>query len=280
VSYSAKIFTCSLPKLQRAIEFGIILAQKLLSPTYGSHDHCAAIPGKYRGWRYSLCHYLRAEEILEHAERTEPCPHSPTATEFFDDMATRRSVVGSCILWAISAAVLYIAVLYSGYLLRHGHLTILALCWVSLIAIASSLPRIVRGYIEAFHGKPALRLDQRGIWARDWASLGWIEWPDIEVMLIARARNLRDLQLKLRNEQKYLLRMSWIDRLSLATLRLFDRFLDLFPHDGPPAYDRAIVLTSSALLNAQWDPLMTALAPILAAKGIPLEEDIDEEAAA
>ena len=141
-------------------------------------------------------------------------------TEIFD-AADRRSrlLLGSVVI-VVWLAVLSVGIAHSGSLWRSGWGQLLFWIWVLWIVGVLSIPSIIRHRISAFRHEPLARIDGRGIWCRDWSSLGTVEWADIETLALGDGRahdvkpsDHRDLYVTLRDREKYLQRLVWSERL-------------------------------------------------------------------
>jgi hypothetical protein len=132
-----------------------------------------------------------------------------------------------------------------------------------------SLPRWARDAAEAWRGKPLLRLGERGIWIRDWETAGWIEWADIEAVLVDGFKEEGCLRLELRDQKKYLDRLDRVDRLSQTGSEVLRKVVTSIASKASALDNRSIALICRYSLDGQWDQLMAALDPMLAAHGIP-----------
>jgi hypothetical protein len=189
--------------------------------------------------------------------------------DFYDRLNDPRRVLGFGVAFAFLIPALIIAVRYSDRLIKDHDAMFVLLCWILLPAILFRLPGVIRDFIQAYRGVPALRFGERGIWSRRWPHLGWIKWGDIAAVVIVntrlREKHIHELNLALRPEEYG--QFAWNDRVS----QLFIRLLGCL--SGDPAGLRMLLLTSSLDLPESWDDLMAALDPILVAKGIRKQED-------
>jgi hypothetical protein len=185
--------------------------------------------------------------------------------EFFDDLnKSRRSRALQVTVFVVILPLLALGAWYSGHLLRFGGPFAVIVCWCFLFCVAASIPRQIHDLAAAAHGEPAFRLSAQGIWSRDWSSFGWIEFADIESVCISWLRHYpknRDLVLKLRDRNKYMRRLHWLDRISLMTVGLISRIAG--------KDDKSVLLASSSALGSAWDSMMAALDPLLISHGVP-----------
>ena len=130
-----------------------------------------------------------------------------------------------------------------------------------------AFPRWIRSAFLACRGAPALRINENGIWSRQWSSLGWIGWRDITSAECLRAQTGRELIIHLRSEK--FARLAGHDQVSVMLARLtgFLFFIDAGPN--------TIRLMNSRTIACSWEDLMATLAPILAANGVPLLEKLE-----
>jgi hypothetical protein len=193
-------------------------------------------------------------------------------TRDFDDILNNRwRASGFGVAFAILIPALIMVVRNSGRLLGDHHATLVLLCWILLLLLLFALPRLIRDFIQAFRGAPALRIGERGIWSRRWSHLGWIAWADIAAVVAVRTwlgkEEVHELDLDLRSKEYA--QLTWNDRAAGAMVWLLGCVL------GTPAGLRALPLVTSSSLVGSWDDLMAALDPILAAQGVPKREDAE-----
>jgi hypothetical protein len=196
---------------------------------------------------------------------------APVTTEFFDEMNSRRGRFGSCALTVILIALLLFGVWNSEALIKHGAMPVLIICWCLLVIFGFSLPRFIGDLIAASRGEPDIRIGEQGIWSRNWRGFGWIEYSDLQAIIVVihpsrRGHELRELKLKFRDYQKYLRRLNVLDRISLMAVVLLSRYT------SRSQGDKTFLLGSWNSFGSDWDRLMVALDPLLAAHGITKEE--------
>jgi hypothetical protein len=190
-------------------------------------------------------------------------------TRDFDDILNNRwRAFGFGVTFAILIPALIMAVRNSDRLIGDHHATLVLLCWISLLLVLFALPRLIRNFIQAFQGAPALRIGERGIWSRRWSHLGWIAWADIAAVVVVSTRlgeeEIHELDLDLRTREYA--QLTWSDRVAGVIVWLLGYVL------GTPAGLRTLPLVTSSSLAGSWDDLMAALDPILAARGVPKRE--------
>lgn len=126
--------------------------------------------------------------------------------------------------------------------------------------ILLGLPRVVRGTYLACMGEPALRISEKGFWARNWSYLGMISWHDVASVEIETGK-IKQLVVHLRETS--FARLDGHDQVSIMLARLVGF---LFFRDAGP---NTLRLISSSSLKGSWEDFMATLDPILAANGIP-----------
>lgn len=127
-------------------------------------------------------------------------------------------------------------------------------------AILLGLPRMVRGTYLACMGEPALRISEKGFWARNWSYLGMISWGEVASVEIETGKAQ---QLVVHLRETSFARLDGHDQVSIMLARLvgFLFFTD--------AGTNTLRLISSPSLNGSWEDFMATLDPILVANGIP-----------
>lgn len=183
--------------------------------------------------------------------------------EIFDDLDNRWKLFRAIALFGLLMIICLLVVLHSNF--HSNDLSKargLQLCWLLLAAGVLRLPFLLRDWFKSFWHEPALRLDDRGIWSREWSSLGTMEWADIRSLYLdiaSEKSTVAQVVASLRNEGKYLSRLGWSESLSLAV----SRFLDMY--FGTSTKDPLVLLL--ALLPI--DRAKAEMDPVLAAYGLP-----------
>jgi hypothetical protein len=134
----------------------------------------------------------------------------------------------------------------------------LLLCLILGPAALLALPRNLRDTCLAYRGKPALRINEQGFWARKWSYLGWVSWSDVASVEI-EGKKLHTLTVVLRDKE--FAQLTGYDQLAIMLARLLG-FL-LFIDRGP----NRLRLIGSSELASRWERLTATLDPILAANG-------------
>jgi hypothetical protein len=199
----------------------------------------------------------------------EPAASAAITRDFDDNLNNRWRALGFGVAVAILIPALIMAVRNSERLMRDHHATLVLLCWILLLLILFALPRMIREFIQAFQGMPALRIGERGIWSRRWSHLGWIAWADIAAVVVVSTwlgeEEIHELDLDLRTREYT--QLTWNDRVAGVMVWLLGYVL------GTPSGLRTLPLVTSLSLAGSWDDLMAALDPILAARGVRKRED-------
>jgi len=136
----------------------------------------------------------------------------------------------------------------------------LLLCFSLSLAILLAAPRKLRDTYLAYRGRPALRINELGFWAREWSYLGWISWSDVTSVEI-EGEKIHTLTVVLRDKE--FAQLAGHDQVAIMLAR-FCGFL-FFIDSGP----NRLRLVSSSQLASRWERLTTSLDPILATNGIP-----------
>jgi hypothetical protein len=127
--------------------------------------------------------------------------------------------------------------------------------------ILLALPRIVRKFWLASRGAPVLRLSEAGVWAREWSSLGWINWRNVvSVEVVSHQIGRYEIQIHLRDEE--FARLASIDQLSVMLVRLANC---LASNDTGA---NRLLLTRSSELKSTWEDFISTLDPILVMNGV------------
>jgi len=198
-----------------------------------------------------------------------PSPHAPT--EIFDDLDKRPKLFRTIAIFGFLMIICFLVVLHSDQLSRtpwmRSHtrwMQLVFLCWLLLAAGVLRLPFNLRDWLKAFRHEPALRLDDTGIWSREWSSLGTIEWADIRSLYIDIGTSVKQtsgtIVVSLCNEEKYFRRLSWSDYLSVAVSRFWNMYF------GTRAAKDPLVLRLTMLSIKQAE---AEIAPVLAAHDLP-----------
>jgi hypothetical protein len=179
-------------------------------------------------------------------------------TEFYD----RRTQTGRLLLGVgITALIITFAVAYSW---RNPDPFFRLFTCLLVPGILLSLPGFAQGTFLAYRGAPTLRMNNEGLWARDWSSLGWIRWRDVALTEITitygKAGEFYELAIHLTDEA--FARLSGRNQVSIMLGRLFGF---LFFYD---AGRNRLGLTTSSELKTSWDDFMSTLDPILQANGV------------
>jgi hypothetical protein len=187
-----------------------------------------------------------------------PAPHAPK--EIFDDLDKRSKLFSTIALFGFLMIICVLVVLYADELNRTRLMRLVLLCWLLLAAGVLRLAFNLRDWFKAFRHEPALRLDDRGIWCREWSSLGTIEWADIRSLYMDAGTSVKQtlgtIVVSLRNEEKYLRRLGWSDFLSLAVSRFWDMYFG-----AGSTKDRLVLpltLLSIEQAKAEIDPVLAA----------------------
>jgi len=136
----------------------------------------------------------------------------------------------------------------------------LLLCFILGPTALLALPRNLRDICLAYRGRPALRINEQGFWARKWAYLGWVSWSDVASVEM-KGETIHTLVVVLRDKE--FAQLTGYDQVAIMLARLcgFLFFIDVGPN--------RLFLVSSTELASRWERLTTTLLPILAAHGIP-----------
>jgi hypothetical protein len=214
--------------------------------------------------------YQVGGELITNLTNNLTTVDAPLVAEIFDDLNGRRThlvnyVVGS----SIAILLLLFAVWHSGALLRYGGVLVVIVSWCLLIVFTLGIPRAINDLIAEYHSVPAFRFSQQGIWSRDWSSFGWIEFNDLEAIIVY-TRSLRhgperhELILKFRDHDKYIRRLNWLDLISVMAVGLLNRVAG--------TDNKTLLLASSDNLGTSWQQLMATLDPLLVAHCVPKQE--------
>ena len=133
-------------------------------------------------------------------------------------------------------------------------------CFSLGLTILLAVPRKLRDTYLAYRGRPALRINELGFWAREWSYLGWISWSDVTSVEI-EGEKIHTLTVVLCDKE--FAQLAGHDQVAIMLTRFcgFLFFVDLGPN--------RLRLTSSSQLASRWERLTTSLGPILEAHGIP-----------
>ena len=135
----------------------------------------------------------------------------------------------------------------------------LLLCFILGPATLLALPRNLRDVCLAYRGRPALRINERGFWARKWSYLGWVSWSDVTSVEIA-GEKIHTLTVVLRDKE--FAQLTGYDQVAIMLARLLGF---LFFIDGGP---NRLRLIGSLELVSRWERLTATIDPILAANGM------------
>jgi hypothetical protein len=192
------------------------------------------------------------------------------AENYYDRRDDRRRLVRDILVGSPIIILSLWFVLTPEHWTYHAPVSIAAsLC---LLAAAFRLPYAVRNCLLALRGAPALSIDDRGLWSRTLAGLGWIKWSEIAEVVIQVSKPTReseDLQrsLGLRLSDEAYARVPWSYRVSQIAAALMCMAVGY--RDDP----HVLCAISSSQLTGTWEELMAVLEPIFTAKGISMRED-------
>ena len=96
-----------------------------------------------------------------------------------------------------------------------------------MLTILLNLPRVARNVFLAYRGAPVLRINELGLWARGWSSLGWISWRDVASVRIVGGRNgtFHEIEIRLCDEE--FARLASPDRASVMLARVIAFLLSI-----------------------------------------------------
>ena len=130
----------------------------------------------------------------------------------------------------------------------------LLLCFSLSLTFLLAVPRKLRDTYLAYRGRPALRINELGFWAREWSYLGWISWSDV-ISVEIEGDKIHTLTVVLRDKE--FAQLAGHDQVARFCGFLF--FIDSGPN--------RLRLVSSSQLASRWERLTTSLDPILATNG-------------
>jgi len=177
-----------------------------------------------------------------------------TTKDFYD----RRNYPSRLALWLMSV-LFWATFLLTTFLWASDDKFFLLFSCVGGLVILLSLPRVFRGAYLAYRGAPALRINEQGFWAREWAYLGWISWRDVASVEV-EGQKIRQLVVHLRDRE--FAQLTGHDQVAVMLARLAG-FL-FFTDAGP----NTLRLISSSQLMSRWEQLTATLDPILVANGL------------
>jgi hypothetical protein len=182
--------------------------------------------------------------------------HTAGTADFYD----RRTQTGRLLLrLGVTALIVAFAVAYSW---RHPDPFFLLFTCLLVPGIFLALPRIAHGTFLAYRGAPALRINDEGLWARSWSSLGWISWRDVASIEFTRGKSSEPCELAIHLTDEAFARLPGRDQVSIMLGRLLGF---LFFYD---AGRNRLGLTTSSELKTSWDDFMMTLDPILQANSV------------
>ncbi|HUC67859.1 MAG TPA: hypothetical protein VMA53_20750 [Stellaceae bacterium] len=201
---------------------------------------------------------------------------APRSAEFFSSLDSKRSLALGDVLFILLTLVLLLGVIYSGRLFRFGGVTLLLLCWALFVSAMVNLPRTFRSQVRAFRREPTLRIDARGIWMRDWSSLGTVEWSDIKSISLAPlapSAEERSIRLTLGNEEKYWKRLHSSEKLAIFVAKWTDKVIT-FLDTGRVAWDQRSP-TSFEIPLLPIAQVAAVINPLLQTHGLPPLQERD-----
>jgi hypothetical protein len=196
---------------------------------------------------------------------------SSTSKDFYERSDDRRRLLLSVLIALPMILLLGWPSLNSGFWTRHILVSLGSSLF--LLVVVFRLPFVVRNLLLAYRGKPALSIDDQGLWLRGLSELGWIKWSDIADVVVQaseRERGSGDLlfDLGIHLHDKAYARLPWSYRLSNTAMMLM-----CFVVAGKSNDSRTLWLTNSRELTSSWEKFMAALDPMLAANGISKREE-------